>query len=191
MKAYHLLLFVSVALTSCSKRVQNHPFGELYQQRIDSVAATLDTLNYGLQVNDSCLLYVTNWIVEDIDCNESNFTISIYDASNDVVDSCRVFLNEWFGGFLKGPETVYYLSCGGSGRFCEVIEFDVINRKQGRRIFERSRVDEVELVDSVFNISCSIIWEKGWVQWTESYDIEGNLVYSRDSLYIDRDSVPL
>lgn len=149
-----------------------------------------------MQVNDSCLLFVNNWKAEDIDWavsnwSESNFTISIYDANNDDVDSCRVFLNDWFGGFIKGPKSVYYLSCGGSGQFCEVVEFDVINRKQGRRIFETCRVNKVELMDSVFNISCSEIWKKGWIQWTERYDIEGNLVYSGDSVYVDRDSVPL
>lgn len=188
----HLSAIVSIAvlLSSCTKK-QTPQTDHIIEYRVDSICDNLSSFHY-FQVDEKTILYVNDIIADATvltdTCVEPNLTLHIYDAEQDNTDSCKVSVNEWFGGFLPSnkPGTVCYMSCGGSGAFCVVVEFDYITRKQGDILFEVSSCDKILCTDSSFIVQCSSLHhpqaKDGYYHWIEEYNLQGNLIYRSDSL---------
>lgn len=188
----HLSVIVSIVilLSSCTKETAPQ-IDHIIEYRIDSICDYLSSLHY-IQADEKTVLYVNDSIADAIvltdTCAEQNLTLHIYDAEQDKTDSCKVFVNEWFCGFLPSnkPGTVCYMSCGGSGACCDVVEFDYIMREQGDILFEVSSCDKILRTDSSYLVQCSSLHhpqaKDGYYHWIEEYDLQGNLIYRSDSL---------
>ena len=188
----HLTTIVSIAflLSSCTKE-KTTIADYAIEHRIDSITNSPSTLKYIL-VSEKTVVYVKDSIADFNDLSvssaEPNLTLHIYDAEQNKTDSCNVFVNEWFGGFLPSnkPGTICYMSCGGSGAYCDVVEFNYIMRKQGNVLFEVSSCDRILSTDSSYLVQCSSLHhplaKDGYYHWIEEYDLQGNLISRSDTL---------
>ncbi len=184
------IVSITLLLSGCTKE-QTPQIDHIIENRIDSICDYLSSFHY-IQADEKTVLYVNDTIADATVLTDTgvdpNLTLLIYDAEQDKTDSCKVSVNEWFGGFLPSnkPGTVCYMSCGGSGAFCDIVEFDYTIRKQGNDLFEVSSCDKILRTDSSFIVQCSSLHhpqaEDGYYHWIEEYDLQGNLIYRSDSL---------
>lgn len=121
---FKILLFGILSTFICC----NNPIGkqkgiaslnEEQRSAIDSILSKIDGCHYMFVGADSTKLV---WI--ESHSGEESMTfygkMCVYSVLSGLVDSTRVFLNQWIGGMLPGKDEsmIYYLSYGGSGCFC-------------------------------------------------------------------------
>lgn len=184
------IVSITLLLSGCTKE-QTPQIDHIIEHRIDSICDYLSSLHY-IQADEKIVLYVNDTIADTNLLTDTivvpNLTLQIYDAELDKTDSCKVSVNEWFGGFLPSnkPGTVCYMSCGGSGAFCDVVEFNYIKHEQGDVLFEVSNCDNILHTDSSFLVQCSSLnhpqAQEDTFHWIEEYDLQGNLIFRSDSL---------
>lgn len=142
------------------------------QTRIDSILSLIGSNEYLFNSDTTKIIWMVPHI--DFDVLDNHYAkASVYDIKANKIDTATVFMNEFIGGILPAQtdSIVYYLSCGGSGCFCDIIEFDMINMKQGISVVSNiGSVESVQRKEYGFLVKCYSTFSGE--SWNEEYDFE-------------------
>lgn len=158
---------------------------DFVKQRIDSVIAHLGPDVFYLVTGDS-----TKLVWEDSDFSDEEANFLVYNSVTNTLDSAKAYRNVYVQNLLpsENDSIIYYLSCGGSGRYCDIIEFNINTLKEGATVVSDIWLTEwVERIPEGFRAKCyKPIWGDPWY---EEYDFRGHRINqpSKEEIRIKED----